>query len=390
MRILIVNRALGTLFGGGESFDYNAARQLMARGHQVTLITGRPFFSVAPNQYQDVKVVFVPSPSLRRYAYATERLHSKVSAAFYHLDNALFERAVLAWYAKRPAGSFDIVQCCSLFTLPERLLTQFGQPVVSWLPGPPSGRVRKFLPSLAAQPKFGLFTHGSTEWALNELGFSRGCEFEIIEPGISLAQIDAVAANRDAIRAQLGMTASALVGITTARLVSVKNHRLLLNALAQARQQGVLWHWIFIGDGPLAAELKALAQVLRIADYIYFLGHQTQDDVHTWLSVADLFALTSNYESFSIATVEAMAHRLPIIGTQVGYLQQLIIKSGAGLAVPANDSAQLAEVLKKLAEPEARKQYGKHGRAFVERLDWPVIATKLERLYQDIIADRIN
>ena len=309
MNILIVNRALGTLFGGGESFDYNAARHLMKRGHRVTMITGRPLLGAPRNTVSDVKVVHVPAPSLRRFAYMTEGVNSKLSAAFRHLDNALFEWAVWRWYSAQEAGAFDIVQCCALFSLPRRLLGAARQPVVSWLPGPPSGRVRRLLPGLIADRNFGLFTRGSPEWTLTKMGFERSRDYEIIEPGIDLATIDSTPVERDALRGTLGISADELCGVTTARLVPVKNLGLLLEGIAQAKRRGAIWQWLIIGDGPLESRLRQRARALGVLDQIHFLGHRPHAEVYRWLAAADLFALTSSYENFSNAALEAMASR---------------------------------------------------------------------------------
>lgn len=388
MKVLIVNRALGTLFGGGESFDYNAARFLASRGHEVTLITGKPLWGVINNTFPDLNIIYVASPNLRRYAYATEKINSKLSAAFYHIDNALFEWAVLRWFAAQSKNVFDIVHCCSLFHLPEKLLNRYKQPVISWLPGPPSARVRGRLLRLVANSHFGLFAHGSPEWTLLSMGFVRGSEFEIIEPGIDLSTVDSITPGRCIQRRQLGIGTEELLGVTTARLVPVKNLPLLVEALGSAKKRGVIWHWLFIGDGPLASELKQRAATLGISSQIHFLGQQAPQDVHAWLAVADLFALTSNYENFSIATLEAMAHSLPVIGTEVGYLKVLISEAKAGRVVSPSNSEQLATTLVELAEVKNREGYGQAGRQFVERLDWPNIAQRLEALYQQAIKGR--
>jgi glycosyltransferase involved in cell wall biosynthesis len=386
MNILIVNRALGTLFGGGESFDANAARHLQQRGHQVTLLTGRPIWMRPKNTFPELNVVYLRSPELRRFAYATEKLHSKISAAFYHLDNLLFEESVCRWIAKQPRGRFDVVQCCSLFRLPAWLLKHCDQPSVSWLPGPPSGVIRRQLPSLCRHNNFGLFTHGSPAWSLDKMGFDRDKEYTVIEPGVELAIIDAVEVDRCAVRTALGIGSDTFLGVTTARLVPVKNHSLLLEAIATAKSRGIIWHWLIIGNGPLEQSLKILTESLGIAAQVHFLGYQPQAEVHRWLGAADLFALTSSYENFSIATLEAMAHRLPVIGTQVGYLQHLISDTGAGRVVPPDQPELLADALTEMADLQIRQQLGANGRAFAERLDWPMIAAKLESCYQRAIA----
>ena len=243
-------------------------------------MTGKPWFGSPVRQYPELRVEYVPTPNLRRYAYATERWNRVLSAACYHGDNALFEQAVLSWYRRQPRGAFDLVQCCSLFALPERLLACYGQPVVSWLPGPPSGRVRRRLPGLLAQPHFGLFTHGATEWELNRLGYEAGRDFAIIEPGIDLEAADRNSGGREPLRARLGLGHQDLLGVTTARVVPIKNHDLLFRALAAAKAQGVIWHWLLLGDGPLDAELKLQAQALGLSSQVHFLGYQSQEEVH--------------------------------------------------------------------------------------------------------------
>ncbi len=386
MRILIVNRALGTLFGGGESFDLNAARYLARRGHEVTLVTGKPVGGRPNNLFDDVHVEYLPTPQLRRFAYATQQLHDKVSAAFYHADNMLFERAVRRWLQAGRLVHFDIVQCCSLFGLPAWLLRQGGVAPVSWLPGPPSGRIRRRLPQLLERADFGLYTHGSPEWSLMDMGLQRGRDYETIGPGVELATIDATPRQRVERRRTLGLGDDALLGLTAARLIPVKNLGLLLQALALARQRGAPWHWAFLGDGPLKADLQAQAASLGLAGHVHFLGHQPQREVHGWMAAVDLFALSSRYENFSIAALEAMGHRLPVLGTDVGYLRELIEGSGAGVVTTPDDAGRMSDALVRMTDSALRTRHGEQGRDFVAKLDWPMVAGELEALYRRVMA----
>jgi glycosyltransferase involved in cell wall biosynthesis len=384
MKILYVNRAMGTLFGGGEAFDLGAARHMQKRGHEVTLLTGVPLRQAANNVFDDVEIIGLATPNVRRWSYATERTNGKLSAAFYHLDNHLFEREVRAWLNSQTGRrSFDIVQCCSLFDLPERLLRESTLPVVSWLPGPPSGRARASIKRLLRDRHFGLFTHGAPVAMLEQqMGLVQGRDFDSIEPGVELDRIAAHKADRLAVRHELGFAKDALVGMTTARLVPVKNLALLLNGIAAARDRGVIWHWLLAGDGPNRPALQQQCNSLHLQAQVRFLGQQTSDQVHRWLSAVDLFALTSTYENFSVAVLEAMAHSLPIIGTDVGYLQHLLRQSGGGLIVAHDAPHGCADKLVELAaEPTKRHELGRRGRAYVERLDWPKIAERLEQVY---------
>jgi len=85
-----------------------------------------------------------------------------------------------------------------------------------------------------------------------------------------------------------------------------------------------------------------------------------------------------------------MAHRLPIIGTQVGYLQHLIGDAKAGFIVPPDQAESLAVSLLKMSDPSVRLNFGRGGRAYVERLDWPMISVKLEKLYRVLVERTIQ
>jgi glycosyltransferase involved in cell wall biosynthesis len=382
MRILIVNRALGSFIGGGEINDLNAARYLMKRGHDITLITSKPLFGTAKIHFADLPVIYLKTPWLFGCIHYLEKINTKLSAAVRHFDRYLFEWAVLRWL-RYQRKKFDLVQMCSLFNmLPGRLLTEFNIPCVSWLPGPPSGLMQRKIRTLIQYRNFAIFTHGTPEKYLMDMGLKKGHEYEIIEPGIELDIIDQMSIqNKTEERAQFGFHESSLLGVTVARLIQIKNHNLLLEAIALSKGKGVIWNWIFAGDGPLIDHLKQKALSLGIEKQVRLLGYIDRIDIHRLLSSADLFALVSVYESFSIATLEAMAHSLPVIGTRVGYLQRLIEETETGILVPSDDVQSLVDALVKMADPETRNLYRGKGRVFVERFDWPYIAEKLEALY---------
>jgi glycosyltransferase involved in cell wall biosynthesis len=387
MRILIVNKLMGTAFGGGEAFDYNASVNLSKRGHSVTILTsGIKNENELSRLGSDIKIVRLQVPYLRNFSYKLQSNFRWLSAFILHFDMLLFEVSAFFWlFFRKKIKNFDVAQCCSMFILPKLIILFFSKPVVSWLPGPPSRFTKWLLSSLMRNPLFGLFTHGSPEWSLNDSGFERDRNYSVIEPGVELSVIDSTNADRGALRASIGIAADQLLGITTARLVPIKNHALLLDAIAIAKARGAEWNWIFIGNGPSDHKLKKQARELGIASQVHFLGYQTQPNVHQWLAVADLFALTSEYENFSIATLEAMAHRLPVIGTQVGYLQYLIEEAKAGLIVPPDQAEFLAVALTKMTDPCFRLNFSCSSRTYVERLDWPLIAVKLENYYCSLV-----
>jgi glycosyltransferase involved in cell wall biosynthesis len=73
------------------------------------------------------------------------------------------------------------------------------------------------------------------------------------------------------------------------------------------------------------------------------------------LSACDLFVLASDWEGSSVAVIEAMAARLPVVATAVGGVPELVVDGVTGLLTPAGDTAALAAALAGLAaDPERR------------------------------------
>src|SRR5207248_6706065 len=120
-----------------------------------------------------------------------------------------------------------------------------------------------------------------------------------------------------------------------------------------------------LGDGPQRAKLARLADDLGIAPQVRFLG--IVDDVPAQLLQADIFVLPSQAEGLSNAVLEAMAHSLACIATNVGGTPDLMRDGDTGLLVPVNDIDRLAAALARLAaDPGLREQLGQRARRQVE------------------------
>ena len=390
MRILIVNRAMGTLFGGGESFDSNAARHLTRLGHHVKVLGGKPLLGHPRIVFSDLDVDYIGVPNIRHLAYRTENINNKLSAAFYYMDLAIFEHRALGWLAAAGRHSeYDVVQVCGLFGLAERILTRWGTPTIGWIPGIPSGRVCERIKRLVGTPGFRLFSHGDPVRFIEQ---RMTLDVAAIGPGLDLDEIPRAAAGAQSVRTRLNIPEDAVLGVTVARLVPVKNIDFLLDGLGRAINRVSGLHHVIVGDGPLRSALERRVRSLDLQQIVHFVGHQSPNSLHEILAACDFFALTSRYESFSIAVLEALAHGLPVIGTQVGYLQDLIRDSGAGVTVPLGDVEAMSDaVCDMAAHAGRRKEHSERGREFAKRFAWPAIAEELVLLYKDALGvDRVG
>ncbi len=165
-------------------------------------------------------------------------------------------------------------------------------------------------------------------------------------------------------REQLGIQEEAIIFGTVGRLVRVKRQERLLSAVAALAKQDRKVHLIIVGDGPLRSELKSFASKLEISHLVHFAGFQL--DPIPYLTLLDIFVLTSDSEGLPMALLEAWAARKPVVATAVGGLPEVIEDNKNGLLLRPGDQEQLIEVLASLTtDPDRRNRLGNSGRSLV-------------------------
>lgn len=135
-----------------------------------------------------------------------------------------------------------------------------------------------------------------------------------------------------------GPGAAAVELITVGALNSAKNHALLLEAVARLDERSRL---TIVGEGRERTALLERAAQLGIADRLELAG--SRPDVTELLDGADLFVLSSDYESFGLVLIEAIARGLPIVATDCGPgVRTLAASTAAFVVVPVGDASALA------------------------------------------------
>ena len=167
-------------------------------------------------------------------------------------------------------------------------------------------------------------------------------------------------------RARLGLAPDQFALGCVARMVPVKRHRDLIEALARLSGSRPGLRLVLIGDGPLEQALRAEAQRVGVGPLVHFLGRR--QDVDTLLPLLDAFVLCSATEGMSNALLEAMAAGLPVVATAVGGNTEVVLDGQSGLLAPPAAPERLAAAIDRLvADPSASHAMGCRGRAHVER-----------------------
>jgi N-acetyl-alpha-D-glucosaminyl L-malate synthase BshA len=98
---------------------------------------------------------------------------------------------------------------------------------------------------------------------------------------------------------------------------------------------------MLIGDGPERLFIQQLVKELKLSDAVYFLG--TQDYTEPLFFCADLFLLPSEQESFGLTALEAMACSVPVIGTNIGGLPEVVTHGETGYLFPVGETKEMAD-----------------------------------------------
>ena len=101
------------------------------------------------------------------------------------------------------------------------------------------------------------------------------------------------------------------------------------------------------GTGPERPALEKLAHSLGIGEQISFHGQLSRDAVVAAMAEADVFVLSSRYETFGVVVIEALAMGLQVIATRCGGPEH-IVEAGDGALVPVDDTEALAAAMKRL------------------------------------------
>jgi colanic acid/amylovoran biosynthesis glycosyltransferase len=137
--------------------------------------------------------------------------------------------------------------------------------------------------------------------------------------------------------------------ICPGRLLPVKGHKYLIEALDMLRGRGIRPRLFLVGGGPLREELNEMIGAMRLERQVSFLGHVSHDNLIELYRKhkVDLVVLASLMEGIPVAFMEAMAFAIPVVGTAVGGVSELLGED-AGLMVQPQDPTALARCIEVL------------------------------------------
>jgi glycosyltransferase involved in cell wall biosynthesis len=189
---------------------------------------------------------------------------------------------------------------------------------------------------------------------------------------------------------QFGVPQGSRVLLSVGRLDPQKGPLQLLEAAAELFGDHSDLQLVMVGDGPLAAELRAWTSERDLASRVHFVGRQA--NIAGLMRAANVFVLPSQWEGLPNVVLEAMAAGTPVVARAVEGIRDLVVNGKSGVVVPLSGEPQLAEAIRgALGSPErARAMAIEAQRIVQERFTWSSVAADYERLYAQLLAGPIQ
>jgi glycosyltransferase involved in cell wall biosynthesis len=163
-----------------------------------------------------------------------------------------------------------------------------------------------------------------------------------------------------------------------------KGHYFLFQAFKKVLEEVPNAHLLICGYG-FPHEIKQVSRYvkdLELHDHVHLMDFRT--DISHLLANTDVLVVASQaYESFGFTSVEAMAHKVPVVATNVGGIPEVVVNDEGGYCVDSHDVDSYARCIIKLLKDESlRKEQGKRG---YERYRKHFTAERMSRQYAEII-----
>ena len=216
--------------------------------------------------------------------------------------------------------------------------------VGSWFYTIPAGLI------LNRTSKFVIFESEYERQRLVRFGLDRHRSV-VVHSGIELSEFSPRPKDREFFK-EINLSPDDIVVGTVARLSEEKGQIYLIEAMAEVIKTIPRAKLIFVGDGPLLGSHKSQVTSHKLEDKILFLGEKR--DIPRYLSLMDLFVLSSRRESFPLSAREAMAMGKPVVATKVGGCSEVIKDGQTGILVAPADSRALAAAIAGLLNDKAK------------------------------------
>jgi L-malate glycosyltransferase len=210
---------------------------------------------------------------------------------------------------------------------------------------------------------------------------------ETIVHGVSIADVRATLAEREATRAELSVASDEVLVGTVANYTEQKDWPNLLRAARLLADTTPRVKFCAVGQGPLETEVQALHRELSLGDSVFLPGYRP--DAVRLMAACDMFALASRFEGLPVALMEALALGLPVVATAVGGVPEAVTDGVEAVLVPPERPDRFATAIADLAaDPTRRAAMANAARERGAAFDITRAVRRIEEIYRELAARR--
>lgn len=372
-------------YGGPTRNVYGLAKELIKRGHSVTVYT-----TDALNSKERIKrkEEVVDGIKIRRFKNLSNTL------AYNH--NIFFEPSMLL-EARKEVSSFNIIHMHAYRTIQNIIVHHYakkrGVPYVLQARGSvlPIFQKQWLKKIFDATWGYRILKDAAQVIALTkteaEQYKSRGVnedKIEIIPNGIDPSEFDNLP-KKGEFRRKYGLGDDQKIILYLGRIHKIKGLDLLAKAFTELPKEIDNVKLVIAGpdDGYLSA-LRRLIKELHIEEKVLFTGPLYEEEKLEAYVDADIYVLPSSYEIFGITILEACACGTPVVVTdRCGIAES--VDGQAGLVVPYDKEQLQHALLHMLGDDKMRLQFGEKGKLLVrQKFNWEKMAEQMEKVYQGV------
>jgi N-acetyl-alpha-D-glucosaminyl L-malate synthase BshA len=170
--------------------------------------------------------------------------------------------------------------------------------------------------------------------------------------------------------------------VHTSNFRKVKRIQDVLAIFAEVRKH-IPSKLLLVGDGPERVNMERICRDLEITDEVRFLGKL--DAVEEVLSVADVFLMPSESESFGLAALEAMACEVPVISSNAGGIPELNVNGVSGFTSPVGDIADMVKNTLHILHPDNLPEFRANAYKRAKEFELSNILPLYERFYEKVL-----
>lgn len=171
---------------------------------------------------------------------------------------------------------------------------------------------------------------------------------------------------------------------TLARMEEQKDIPTLLEAIKKVIQENTHLHFYLAGNGSKLEEYKNLARILKIENFVTWLGLLNREEARYYFQESNAFVLASQHETLGVVFIEAIACGKPIIATRCGG-PECIVNQNNGFLLEVGDVTVLAEKILFMSDSNTKWDRNIIREDFLDRFSKKAVCKQLMELYQKVI-----